>query len=270
MRTPSYDSGYFSPANGGYAEHPQLWEGCVVAIDPGLGNTGNTLWDQSGYHNHGTLVNGETSAWETDQHGTCLNLLGSTDYLSIPYSEMFASKRYSWSIWVKSTEAGSNRGLISRWQNVGGTYSWAVTWEGSTLIWYQAGLTNTLSGSVNCNDGKWHHLCGTYDKSNSRFYFDGVQSHAVANTGDYTASTQSIHIGNYALAAGIAQDWDGKWRSFGKWNRTLTPGEVLALASDPSVMYRSAPRRLAGAQEETEAPMALGRSFVSKQCFLTA
>jgi hypothetical protein len=39
MANPTYQSGFYAPGRG-TALHPELWDGCVGAWDPGLGNTG--------------------------------------------------------------------------------------------------------------------------------------------------------------------------------------------------------------------------------------
>lgn len=235
MRQPSYNDGYHSPQSGFKGKNPNLWDGCVIAMDPGLGNTGAVLFDHSGYANHGTIVGDLSLKWVTNDCGICLDFPDTGDYVNIPYSETFASQCYSWSIWVKSTETGGNLGLISRWQNVGGTYSWVVTWEGAGgIYWYQAGLTQVSGTTVVVNDGKWHHLCGTYDKTAAKLYCDGIEKHSVANTGNYTATTQPLVLGTYATS----QDWDGQLRAFAFWNRGLSPGEVRELASDPAAMYQ--------------------------------
>lgn len=256
MRQPSYNDGYHSPQSGFRGKNPNLWDGCVIAMDPGLGNTGAVLFDHSGYANHGTIVGDLSLKWVTNDCGVCLDFPDTGDYINIPYSETFASQCYSWSIWVKSTEAGGNLGLISRWQNSGGTYSWVVTWEGAGgIYWYQAGLSQVSGTTVVVNDGKWHHLCGTYDKTAAKLYCDGIEKHSVANTGNYTATTQPLVLGTYATS----QDWDGQLRAFAFWNRGLSPGEVRELASDPAAMYHVR-QRFTFYQPPVDTSM-FGRSF---------
>lgn len=46
-----------SPQLGLQPAYPWAWEGCVAAYAPALGRQGNTLYDWSGYGNHGTLTN---------------------------------------------------------------------------------------------------------------------------------------------------------------------------------------------------------------------
>lgn len=52
------------------------------------------------------------------------------------------------------------------------------------------------TGSVNVNDGAWHHVVGTYDGSNVKLYVDGVQD------GSSTALTGSLDNGAYSLYIG--------------------------------------------------------------------
>jgi hypothetical protein len=39
MANPTYQSGFYAPGRG-TAKYPELWDGCVGAWNPGLGNTG--------------------------------------------------------------------------------------------------------------------------------------------------------------------------------------------------------------------------------------
>jgi hypothetical protein len=59
MANPTYQSGFYAPGRG-TAKYPELWDGCVGAWNPGLGNTGLVLRDWSGNQNNGTLTNGPT------------------------------------------------------------------------------------------------------------------------------------------------------------------------------------------------------------------
>jgi len=229
---PSYLNG-FAPRDG-VPLNSGLWQGCVVALDPGLGHSGNTIYDWSGRRNNGTLVNLPTTGWAVGERGYALDFSATNDYLTVPYDANYATPCVSWSIWVKSTEAGGNLGLISRWQNSGGTFSWVVTWENTGMNWYMAGLSTLSAAALSQNDGKWHHLCGVYNKVTAKLYMDGIERASIANTGDYSATTQPLVIGTYATS----QDWDGQWRSFGLWCRPLQPNEVALLASDPAAMYR--------------------------------
>jgi len=237
---PSYLNG-LAPRDG-LSLVPYLWNQCLVALDPGLGNSGTSLFDMSGNRNNASIVNADLSTvWDVDECGPSLNFNGATDYAIVPYFKGLDCDKYSISIWIKSTESGGNQGIVGRWQSASGSYSWLIHQGGSSLIWYYRTFSNLVVSFAGNNDGAWHHLCFTYDQIEARTYIDGVLRASVPQTVGGVYTTEPIVIGNYALTVSTTgQDWDGKWRAFGFWDRGLTANEVRLLASDPSIMYRLA------------------------------
>jgi hypothetical protein len=239
MREPSFREAWYSPWMGGNALHPLLWEGCTTQLNPALGCTALALYDQTGQSAHCSIAGDAT--WSNDEKGLSIDT-GSNGYLVFTAGDYHAGTVctspnrtvYSWSIWVKSTANGINLGLISRWQNSGGTYSWVVTWENTGVFWYQAGLSAATNYDCGINDGKWHHLCGVNDGVYSTMYCDGQFIAQASTAGSFTASNQPLVIGTYATA----QYWPGKIGPFAFWNRPLSRQEVTLLATDPSIMNR--------------------------------
>lgn len=88
----------FAPRDG-QPLYPELWKGCVGAWNPGLGVTGLTLRDQSGFGRHGTLTNGPT--WGVsgkDQVITCVAALSSTIATCVRFLVLFGIAIYDGAI----------------------------------------------------------------------------------------------------------------------------------------------------------------------------
>jgi hypothetical protein len=107
-------------------------------------------------------------------------------------------------------------------------------------------FNDSVNGEVNLgttgldirNDGKWHHLVWSMDRSgNGLVYVDAV----LVNTVDISAKnancniTQTLNIG-YTNAS--AQQFDGSICSVRQWNLALTATEVKELYSGASVPYK--------------------------------
>ena len=79
--------------------YPGLWRGCVGAWNPGLGPTGLTLRDWSGFGNHGTLTNGPT--WAASQGKYALSFDGTNDYVDYGTGvNIYGLSQFSCSYWV--------------------------------------------------------------------------------------------------------------------------------------------------------------------------
>ena len=238
MSEPSFSNGFASPWYGGRMKYPDLWRGCVGAWAPLLGPTGATLFAQDGRCNHATITNPVASPWVIGRYGHALDLSGSTDYVSIPYSAEFNSTAIAFSVWFRTTAAGTNLGIVSRWQNTSGGYSWVLTSENGTVVWYINGVTNSGFVGSGVNNGEWQNLTCSYDRVKMRVWQNGKSVFDSAQTAAWTTSSEPIEIGIYArFVAGYGQDINMQLASFSHWNRAIADGEAMQLAQRPGIMY---------------------------------
>lgn len=237
MSEPSFSNGFASPWYGGRIKHPGLWRGCVGSWSPLLGPTGATLFSQDGRCNHATLMNPVASPWLVGRYGHIIDLSGSTDYVSIPYSADYNSPHIAFSIWFRTTSAGGNLGIVSRWQNISGNYSWVLTSEGATVILYFAGFNTGHIGS-SVNNGEWQNITVSYDKVRMKVWQNGKSIYDTAQTFTWNTTSESIEIGTYARGGGGGgQQLNMQLASFTHWNRGLNDAEALLLAQRPGIMY---------------------------------
>jgi hypothetical protein len=83
---PSYDSGFAQSI--GESRNPHLWDGLVGLWVPSLGPTGDTLYDVSGFENHGSLTNMDP-AWLNGQDKLGLCHVGFDGMRQIVLAQLF-------------------------------------------------------------------------------------------------------------------------------------------------------------------------------------
>lgn len=106
----------------------------------------------------------------------------------------------------------------------------------TNLIWRINTATDcTDTGAFVGNPARrWTHFVGTYDRINLRLYRDGLERAVTANTAAIATSTGLFCIADAASAANWANGNIGLARV---WDRALHPDEVMALFTDPYVIY---------------------------------
>lgn len=237
MSEPSFSNGFASPWYGGLVKHVDLWTGCVGSWSPLLGPTGATLFAQDGRCNHATLTNPVASPWLVGRYGHIIDLSGATDYVSIPYSASFNSAAIAFSVWFRTTATGTNLGIVSRWQNISGSYSWVLTSENGTMVWYLVGINTGAIGS-GVNNGEWQNVVCSYDRVRLKVWQNGKPIYDAPQTYAWPETSEPIEIGTYARGGGSGgQQLNMQLASFTHWNRGLNDTEALLLAQRPGIMY---------------------------------
>ena len=88
-----------------------------------------------------------------------------------------------------------------------------------------------VTGSVNVNDGKWHHVAGVYDGSSLSIYVDGVLDVSEAASGSIGTSTDDVMIGgNSDFATTDYRGWEGLIDDVRIFDFGLTREQILAVA----------------------------------------
>jgi len=153
------------------------------------------------------------------------------DYVTVTDSVDFHTTNFSMSFWVKAISipaSGSNHAQLiqKRWSpsyDVDDCFGFQVkdgvldiyTYDGS----YHSAGTVTI-GFV----GSWHHIVGTYDGTNVRFYYDGDLKKTTASGVDIANNSRNLVFGY-----GPDNALDGSMDEIGFWNRALTQTEITAL-----------------------------------------
>jgi hypothetical protein len=237
----SYANG-FAPRDG-RPLYPELWRGCVGAWNPGLGVSGLTLRDQSGFKNNGTLTNGPT--WAANQGRYALDFDGVDDYVDTgkAINSVNGLASFSMSFWGKRRAAGN---IVAMAQNDAGSaaYNGITPYTDGNVYFLAVPYYVFLAH----NDTQWHHYAMTLQGSTITGYIDGKK--VVSGAGPATKNTDTTNallLGKYhstALSNGFQDDHF-------LYNRALSAQEIRTLASRRGIAYEMAPRRRSSAQVTT-------------------
>src|SRR6185436_20583140 len=116
---------------------------------------------------------------------------GANDYIATSQSG-FNPLRYSLSLWFKTTSRQGGRliGFGDSQTNASGALDRHLYLGADGLVRFgvftAANGANVITGGTACNDGRWHHVVGTFsiDDYGMRLYLDGVQVASKTNIGD--------------------------------------------------------------------------------------
>jgi hypothetical protein len=91
------------------------------------------------------------------------------------------------------------------------------------------GRPPVLSSKRNLDDGKWHHVVGSYDGARTVLYVDGEEENATPATGPLALTTASLTLGESSVAPGhLFSGWMADVRLY---SRGLQPEEVRSMWS---------------------------------------
>ncbi len=213
------------------------------------------VYDTSGQGSHGYFSGGATStAKRTGQVGQALDFDGVNDHVYIPDSSNFSftngsgtDRPFSVSAWV-NLESATNFIIASKLSHSSGNTEWALVTNASnaaSLYIYSGGssavsIFRQSSLSLAPDVGKWIHITGTYDGSESgngmKLYRNGVPlAVSTTNNGSYIGMSNTAS----PVTVGVAFLNDVTWRIYSNgsvdevriYNRALSAQEVQALYS---------------------------------------
>ncbi|MEM8931661.1 MAG: sialidase family protein [Acidobacteriota bacterium] len=183
---------------------------------------------------NGAAVNGPTrteglveSAWDLD---------GSNDYVRVSdHSTLdFGTLDLSISAWVQTTDTYAM--IASKREYTGGRHlGYLFMINNSRLLLQLAdandGAFNWHAPGPNLNDGDWHHLAVTVDRSSStggRFYVDGHLVHTFDPSNRRASISNAAEL-NIGRTSGGGSHLDGKIDEVQLYNRSLSANEIAGL-----------------------------------------
>jgi hypothetical protein len=167
-------------------------------IDEG---TGTSVADKSGNGNTGTVTGSSSPRWVSGKFGSAIdfppNATGWTTITPANESNFDITTSITVEAWIKSN------GFEDAWEAIvtKGDSAWRISRYNTTnfIGFSTTGLTNVdLSGTVNVNDGAWHHVVGVYDGANKYIYIDGELDISTAATGSISTNNHAVNIGENA------------------------------------------------------------------------
>ena len=242
----------FAPRDG-RPLYPELWRGCVGAWNPGLGVSGLTLRDWSGFQNNGTLTNGPT--WAASQGKYVLNFDGVDDYVQIAGSRIYAQTGTAFGVHVSAVVNNFTNPyvkLVMLRSNSASAYEIGVSNQSAylgVLIGANSTWARVKSGTASADiSGKQISVSVSYSgadstlRSSFQIWFNGVEA-VTTDAQAFSATTNSTTI-----AYNIANNrLDGNVCDVMTYNRPLTNRDAVLFARRIGIAYEMAPRRRSSA-----------------------
>jgi len=210
-----------------YRQHPR-YRGCVghwMAVEGG----GTTLYDFSGWQNHGTFSG--SPIWGLGPCGSALNINGAG------YVNCGNSASLNVSSFTIALRAYYNSGSFGTWQSIcgrqgftSGNIDYICDMNSSGLI--RAGVAGvTASSGATVPFRQWFSFVFSHSPSGFNCYLNAQLTGSGAAIGTPTTSYNFI----------IGDHWDNPWNGLFDYvrlyNRALTPSEVLSLYQDPFLEF---------------------------------
>lgn len=236
----SYANG-FAPRDG-QPLYPELWRGCVGAWNPGLGPTGLTLRDWSGFGNHGTLTNmvpGED--WVASQGRYALDFDGVNDWVSFSVPSLGSSAITLVARARQSTNRADDHIVkmgTATLDNAFGIYKGFGATTSHIFAGLHANLASEVSVAVTATE--WTHYAATLTVSAVSLFVNGA--FAATRTGSFSYSIGTT-FGSIGAAQSVLVPWGGQIADVSIYNRALSAFEIRLLASRRGIAYEMAPRR---------------------------
>jgi len=197
--------------------------------------TANEVVDSSSNGNHGTAVNGATTATAKFANGGSFAASNpsSSDYVNIADAtsiQNLPNGDFTVSTYFYDDGSSNYPRLIGKGENYT-SYGWIILKDLNRIRFIVGGNGTQYLTSTTATSTAWHHLVVTYfnvDKS-AKIYLDGVEaSYTTATKGSGAYSTDATRALRFA-------SWDYNWGLTGKlddvriYNRALTLSEVEGL-----------------------------------------
>lgn len=125
---------------------------------------------------------------------SCASFDGTNDYISVPYTAVYASSTTSIETWIK-VGAGQSFWTIAGIGDESLSTFWWVRVTSTAVQFNRNGITYSLTASV--MDDNWHHIVWTYSSTTFAAWIDGVSIGSTSNGGNLgtPSPTTSITIG---------------------------------------------------------------------------
>lgn len=245
----SYANG-FAPRDG-QPLYPELWRGCVGAWNPGLGPTGLTLRDWSGFGRHGTLTNMVAGDdWLVRQGRYALDFDGTNDYLSMPCAPIGANN-YTVSVFFQQVTGATSLDIAAP-SNPITTSTTGYNFPRIAIRELNIQISRDARGAYTASatgDNAWHHLALVRRSGSVEIYLDGRQLALSTSGTDFDQSGYSFS-GSVFFVARINLTFlpldfytAGRVDDFRVYLAALSPNEIRLLATRPGIAYELAPRK---------------------------
>ncbi|QEE50828.1 T9SS type A sorting domain-containing protein [Flavobacterium alkalisoli] len=163
-----------------------------------------------------------------------LNFDGAGDYIQTNYQGVLGNNARTVEAWVK-TNSGNNEQIIATWGSDavnGARFTFRLNASGTNDVVRIENKGGGINGTVNVNDGNWHHVAVTYDNSLTtnkyKLYVDGVlDTQGDISTPLNTMAVTDMIIGR-RINASFGGYFDGSIDEVRVWSVARTQAEIAA------------------------------------------
>ncbi|MCX6117436.1 MAG: LamG domain-containing protein, partial [Proteobacteria bacterium] len=235
--------------NGFTVRQKPSYRDVVMSLNPvgywRLGETsGTTAIDLGSGGNNGTYTNGPTlvqAGGLTSDEDKAVSFDGSSQYVSTGYTTALGTSNFTYSLWFKTSTAGTIGGLIGKRVGASGGYRQfslsmagdsAANTSGTKLVFNDYDVTNSSLGITTSSyaDGNWHHAVLVRNATNTSLYVDGVLQASIASTIPNLTRTDPIFLGNSGDAGAASSSYfPGLLDEVAIFSSALSPAQIALL-----------------------------------------
>tara|TARA_R110002020_G_scaffold12642_2_gene46212 strand:- start:1930 stop:5451 length:3522 start_codon:yes stop_codon:yes gene_type:complete len=159
---------------------------------------------------------------------SALSFDGDTNYMKVlDHSSLDFTSNMTLEGWVKSTGTDSFQHIVCK---EGGYYFISLynTGGGDVRAFFRIyeGANIDVTGTTDINDGRWHHVAGTYNSTSMKLYVDGKLEGETANTDAIHTSATNLFIGSNDASTNMLT---GDISRVSVWSSALTNKQVRDL-----------------------------------------
>ncbi len=171
---------------------------------------------------------------ESSGFGKALSFDGVDDYVEITEAVGKPLKDFTLVTWVKTTYSGERRMIVS----AGNDWDYHLDmrpWGAARVQYYDGANWHSAESTSLINDGRWHHVAGTYGLINGklllRIYVDGILEEEKEVTSYPRDTGPRVRVG---VSQGAPIDfWNGTIDEVRIYNRALSEEEIKQIYLGP-------------------------------------
>ncbi len=190
---------------------------------------GNSVADASGHNHAGTLAGDARWQPSAGRLGGALALDGDGDFVDLGDNPAFdCANEMTVTAWIKVNK------FDRRWQAIitKGDTAWRLAREvGTAGVQFAVGYPEEMRlvrGTMDVNDGEWHHVAGVHDGQRQYLYVDGRLDGTAYGPGRIHTNDYPVYIGENSQNRG--RYWNGLIDDVRLYNSALEHRQIKALA----------------------------------------
>jgi hypothetical protein len=186
-------------------------------------------------HNHPLTVSGSptrvagliSNPYEKINFGQRFDAADSDHFNGGDIFDFTGSAQFSLEAWFTINDIGVERGLVSKYQSLGGE-GWTLYLDAVSNITFsrfKTGAADTVAyGSIAAIEEAKHHVVGTFDGTNMRLYLDGVLvSGPTVSSKTLVNTSQALYVGRFG-----DEYWNSIIDEVAIYDYALSPERVAA------------------------------------------